>query len=152
MSATETYQLAPDEGAEEPGKRRWPLVLLVVMLLLAASAASWWWFVEREAPEVTDGEVVVLEPLTTTTGNATLRHARISLGIVLTDRAEPGDVRPQVALLQDELLRLVAEMDGDQLRGPQGSAMLRGSLTETAHELWGEDVVRRVVLTELLVQ
>ena len=54
--------------------------------------------------------------------------------------------------LRHGLLQAVAEMDSEQLRSLEGSDALRQQLSREAIEIWGEEVVRRVVLTELLVQ
>ena len=93
-----------------------------------------------------------LEPLTATTGESTLRHVRVRMAIVLAD-GEPADVvDSRTAVLQDELLQKVSTMEADELRGEEGSNALRAHLTAAALEIWGDEVVRRVVLTELLVQ
>ena len=155
MSVTDTIPVTdPELEAEGGGGRGRLLVLLVVLALLVSGAGGAWWFLlaDREPAPPADGEVVVLPALTTTTGNSTLRHARISLGIVLVEGEDPAVVDRQIPLLQDALLRGVAEMDADQLRSPDGADQLRRQLTADAHEIWGEEVVRRVILTELLVQ
>jgi len=152
--------LAPEEelgpDGEEPERgRRVLVVLLVILLLVAVGAAATWWFVLRapaEARGLQDGEVVVLEPLTTTLGEQSLRHARVNLAVVLVDGQEPEVVEAKAAILQDALLREVARMDADQLRSSAGSEALRVRLTEDAYEIWGDEVIRRVLLTELLVQ
>ena len=155
MSVTETIPVPdPELEDEEGGGRSRVFVLLVVLaLLVTAGGGAWWFFLaDREPPPPADGEVVVLPALTTTTGNSTLRHARIALGIVLVDGEDPEVVDRMIPLLQDALLREIAEMDADQLRSPDGSDQLRRQLTADAHDIWGEELVRRVILTELLVQ
>ena len=156
MSATETIPVEdPDleEEQGEGGRSRIILIALAVALLLGLVGGTWWWFfADREPAAPADGEVLVLPSQTTTTGNNTLRHARISLGVVLVEGEETDVLEKKIPLLQDALLREVAEMDADQLRSPDGSDQLRRQLTADAHEIWGEEVVRRVILTELLVQ
>lgn len=146
--------LDPDADDEEGGRGLLG-ILLVFLVIVAVGAAATWWFVLRtpaEAAPLQDGEVVVLEPLTTTLGESSLRHARVSLAVVLVEGKDPEVVEAKAAILQDALLREVARMDADQLRSSEGSDALRGRLTGEAHEIWGDDVVRRVLLTELLVQ
>jgi flagellar basal body-associated protein FliL len=152
VSTTETVELVDGETEEARSGRRVPLLLVVLALLLTAAGGAWWFLGDHEPPEPTDGEVVVIPPMTTTTGNASLRHARISMGVVLVDGVAPEELTPRLPLLQDALLQAVAEMDAEQLRSLEGSDGLRVRLSREAIEIWGEEVVRRVVLTELLVQ
>lgn len=152
MSTTETVDLVDEETEDGQPRSRLLLVLVALALLLSAAGGAWWFLGDREPPEPTDGEVVVIPPMTTTTGNASLRHARISMGVVLVDGASAEVLTPKLPLLQDALLQAVAEMDAEQLRSLEGSDGLRDRLSREAIEIWGEEVVRRVVLTELLVQ
>jgi flagellar basal body-associated protein FliL len=138
-----------------PTTRRRRLVLIAVPVLLVALALAGWWIgfadAAEEVPDV-DGEIVTLEPLTTTVGQNGIHHARVGIAIVLTVLADAEDVTPKTALLQDALLREVAAMDADAVRSAEGSDRLRERLTEEAREIWSDEVIRRVVLTELLVQ
>ena len=155
MTVTETIAVGDPEleNGEGVGRSRVLLIAVAAALLLALAGGGWWFFLaDREPAPPSDGEVLVLPALTTTTGNSTLRHARISMGIVLVDGEDPDVLERKVPILQDALLREVAEMDADQLRSPEGSDQLRRQLTADAHEIWSEEVVRRVILTELLVQ
>lgn len=155
MSVVETIEVEDPELEDEEGAGGPPVVIIAVavVVLLALAGGGWWFFLaDREPAPPSDGEVLVLPSLTTTTGNSTLRHARISMGIVLVDGEDPDVLERKIPILQDALLREVAEMDADQLRSPEGSDRLRRQLTADAHEIWSEEVVRRVILTELLVQ
>ena len=138
------------------GSRRRRLLVVGLPLTLAVLLAAGWWAMgladaAEEIPDV-DGEIVPLEPLTTTVGEHGIHHARVGIAIVLTVEATAEDVTPRTALLKDALLRQVAGTDADTVRSAEGSDRLRAELSETAREIWGEEVVRRVVLTELLVQ
>lgn len=151
-AATVEAEVAPDQ---EPTRRRWPvLVVLLVLVLGGVGAGGWWWLAAEggEPEEHEDGDVIDLEPMTATVGENGLRHVRVAMSIVLVDGVGPDEVRPRTALLRDQLIRHVASTDADRIRTEDGSDALRRSLTEAAHEIWGEDIVRRVVLTELLVQ
>ena len=129
------------------------LTLLAVVLLVGSGGSLFLGDASAdEAPADIDGEIVTLEPLTTTVGQASLRHARITLAVVLTVDADPAVIDGRVALLQDALLREIAELDAEELRSADGTDRLRQRLSAEAQKIWGEDVVRRVVLTELLVQ
>ncbi|MFP4149529.1 MAG: flagellar basal body-associated protein FliL [Nitriliruptoraceae bacterium] len=150
MSTTETVDLVDEE--EEQPRRKVLLLVVGLVLLLCAAGGAWWFLGDHEPAEPADGEVLVVPPMTTTTGNASLRHARISMGIVLVEGVVPDELTPKLPLLQDALLQAVAEMDSEQLRSLDGSDALREQLSREAIDIWGEEVVRRVVLTELLVQ
>lgn len=145
---------APPELAPSRGRRK--VVLLALVALVLAGAAAWW-FLLAPAPspedgEVAEGAIVTLDPLTTTTGQAGIAHARITIALVLTDGGDEAAIAPKVPLLQDALLRAVAERDADTLRSAAGSSELRDELTAEARRIWSEEEISRVVLTELLVQ
>lgn len=156
MSATTAPAptLLEEEAAPSGGKRK--LILIVLVLLLVAGGAAKFLLgpgaEEADAAEVVEGAVVPLEPLTTTTGTATLSHARVALALVLVEGADEVAVTERAPLLQDALLREVATLNADQLRSSEGSDQLRTALTAHAQEIWPEGEVLRVILTELLVQ
>ena len=147
--------MSDTEVVEEAGRSRQLLMAVVVVMLLVA-VGGWLFLGSASAddapPEEVDGEIVVLEPLTTTVGEASLQHARVTLAVVLTGDADPTVVEERVALLQDALLRDIAHLDAEELRSAEGSDGLRQRLSAQAQEIWGKEVVRRVLITELLVQ
>lgn len=141
------------DGGEGRSSRPWlAIVLAFVVVLASGGGAAWWFLLAEDGHEERDGEVVSLTPLTTTLGEKSLRHARITLAVVLHERVDPEVVPGRAPLLEDALLREVAKMDMDRLRSSEGSDALRQRLSEAAQEIWGEEVVRRVLLTELLIQ
>ncbi len=156
MTAVDT-QFAPAEEFDPP-KRRGKKVLVVilgVLLALAGSAAAAWFLFfapEKEPEEREDGVVVAFEPLTTTTGHSGLRHARVAMAVVLYEGEDREVISDQRPLLEDQLLAEVSRMDADHIRSEEGSEELRRNLSEEARSIWGDDVVSRVVLTELMVQ
>lgn len=133
--------------------RRW--LVLGGLAVVLALAAGWWLFGTADAAEdadAADGEIVALPSMTTTVGEQGLAHARVGLAVVLDEDADPAVVEPRQALLQDALLQHISSLDADSVRSAEGSEQLRKALSERAREIWGEDVVRRVVMTELMVQ
>ena len=149
MSATE----ATEEGK---GRSRRLLLAVAVVAVILIGAGGWLLLgpaaADEPPAEEVDGEIVTLEPLTTTVGEASLHHARVTLAVVLTQDADPAVIEPRVALLKDALLRELARVDAEQLRSAEGSDGLRERLSADGQEIWGAEVVRRVLLTELLVQ
>jgi len=124
-------------------------------VLLLGGGGGVWWFVlapDEEPAPPGDGAIVTIEPLTTTTGEDTMRHARVGIAVVLVEGQPPTVLDERIPLLKDALLREVAAMTADQLRSVAGSEELRTRLSADAQEIWSEEVVRRVVLTELLLQ
>lgn len=155
MSATTAPAPTLLEAEAAPSGKRKLIVIAVILLLVAGGAAKFLLgsgVEEAEAAEVIEGAVVPLEPLTTTTGTATLSHARVALALVLVEGADEVTVTERAPLLQDALLREVATLNADQLRSSEGSDQLRAALTAHAQEIWPEGEVLRVILTELLVQ
>jgi flagellar protein FliL len=153
--------MVPDIGIEPDapsrGRRKLIIVLILAIVLGGSAGAAGWWFFLRDVPpaeaqELEDGEIIRLEPLTTTLGESTLRHARVAMAVVLAADEDPVEAALKAPELQDALLREVAKMDADELRSAEGSERLRQQLTSDAKRIWGEEVVRRVLLTELLVQ
>lgn len=155
VAATEAL-MAPDEGDRRSRRRLLLLLLPVILLVLGGCAAAWFLVFAPDAdagePAIVEGEIVALEPQTTTLGGGSLRHARVAVAIVLAEGVDPTVVAERSELLQDALLRELADMDAEGLRSAAGSDRLRRRLSEEAVTIWEEGQVVRVVLTELLVQ
>lgn len=152
MSATVVAEPELDEAP--PRKRRGLKTLLVVLVILAVAAGATWYLLfggDDTDPSEIDGEIVSLEPMTTTVGEDALHHARVALAVVLSSGQDPEIVDPKAPLLKDALLRELSRMDGPEVRSADGSQALRVALTDEAKEIWGEETIRRVVLTELLI-
>lgn len=109
-------------------------------------------------PEVVDGEIVDVGTLTVNVIGAkkgTSDYARVGLAVVLPSDAEAtavADVTAKLPLLRDASITTVAAFQADTLRTPEGHELLRQALSDVADELYGAGTVRRVVLTELIVQ
>jgi len=152
MSSSEAEAI--DAGSSDGnGTRKRRLLIVMAGLVIAIGLASWFTF-ERSSTnaEPSDGDILVLAPLTATTGNDALRHARVSLGVVSTKGTDIEALEGKVPLLKDALLEEISAMDADYLRSESGSRRLRERLTGAAHDIWGTEKARRVILTELLIQ
>lgn len=153
IATTEVLEAAEPSPRD---KKRLLIALLAVVLLLVAAGAVWFLLLapDAEAAEepIVEGEIVSLEPQTTTLGDAEVTHARVALAVVLAEGVDPQVVPAKTPLLQDALLRELATMDATSIRSAEGSDLLRERLSAEAREIWEEGEVVRVVLTELLVQ
>lgn len=156
MSATIVEPTDAETVVEEDVPRRRGLKLLLLLgAVLFLGAAAWWLLLAPAADDdgqVVEGDIVTLEPMTTTTGESTLHHARVGLAVVLTDQGRRDDIVDREPLLQDALLAAIAERDADTLRSAEGSEQLRVELTSQAQRIWSEEEISRIVLVELLVQ
>jgi flagellar basal body-associated protein FliL len=145
-----------DQTVETAAPSRLRRILPLGALALVLALAGGWWLLgpadAAEDPTALDGEIVELPAMTTTVGERGIQHARVGLAVVLTEDADPADIEHRLPLLQDALLRELARLDADEVRSSEGSDRLRESLSQKAKEIWGADVVRRVLLTELMVQ
>jgi flagellar basal body-associated protein FliL len=136
-----------------PRRRRLPLVLALLLVLAVGAGAAWYLLIDGDDvdPSELDGQIVALPPMTTTVGEASMHHARVAVAVVLSHGQDPSVVEMRAPLLQDALLRELAGMDGPTVRSAEGSDALRAALSREAEDIWGDDVVRRVILTELLI-
>jgi flagellar basal body-associated protein FliL len=150
-----TVTLEPDLELEPPAKKRWKLYLAVLLAVIAGGAAAAFFLLggdgADEEVEVVEGEIVQLEPQTTTLGAGPAVHARVAIAVVLAEGVAVEVVAPRAPLLRDALLRELASMDSETLRTVEGSDLLRQRLTADAQEIWDEGEVVRIVLTELVV-
>ena len=150
-----TVTLEPDLELEPPKKKRWVLIVAVLLAVIAGGAAAAFFLLggdaEAEEAKLIEGEIVQLEPQTTTLGTGPATHARVAIAIVLAEGVSVEVVAPRAPLLKDALLRELATMDSETLRTVDGSDQLRQRLTADAREIWEEGEVVRIVLTELVV-
>ncbi len=157
----------PASTASHAQPRRIPRTVVAFGIGLAAimigvNGLALWMFmatedrhVEGDLSESTqhtiDGDIVVLDPMTTTLGDAQMHHARITMAVVLHENTRPDRIQARVPLLQDALLLELSQVSGTQLRTVDGSTALRHAMTGHAAAIWGEDKVVRVIFTEMLV-
>lgn len=154
-----------DDATEDGGKKRDPKMLVIGLVLVLGAG---WFFFLRPAPvdedaaaeteaaaeeaEPTEGEIVPVEVMTVNLTSEDLSFARVGSAIVLTPETTADMAAPRMALYVDRAITAIAGWEPDALRQPSGHDQLREQLTTAALEVWSEDEVMRVVLTELLVQ
>lgn len=151
---------------------RWLLIAgaVVISVLLASNGVTLWMLVAGDPdpvhadvttsqdphdapdePRPAEGTVVRLDPMTTTVGGTTVRHARLTMAVVLVEGVEPTAIDNRVPLLQDALLLELSAMSGEQLHRTEGARALRERMTDHARTIWDDDIVSRVVFTELVI-
>ncbi len=163
----------PLPAAPRSSRSRWLLVAgaAVISVLLASNGVTLWMLTAADSPPVAaptagsgserhepaddprpaEGEVVRLDPMTTTVGGPTVRHARLTMALVLVEGVDPQRIEGRVPLLQDALLLELSTMSGEQLHRTEGARALRERMTGHAHDIWDDEVVSRVVFTELVI-
>lgn len=157
MTATATALTEPEVDEAEPApprsKRKLLLVLAAVVVVLAAA----WWLLLRGGDETAeappeDGPVVEVAQMTVNLAGDEFHYVRFAFALVLSAEALPGDVEPRFALVKDAALSVAQSFTEAELRTPEGTDRLRSELTLRAREVYPDGLVRRAVLTELLVQ
>lgn len=146
---------APGRWSTNP-RRLVLIVVATVAVIGAAVAAATWWLVpdaDAASEETEEGELLTLEPMTI--GLSGSGHARIGVGLVLSEGADPAELEPRLPLMKDAALERVAGMSASELSSPAGMSRLRDELARDAADIFvtdGEPVVVRAFLTELVVQ
>ncbi len=111
--------------------------------------------------EEPEGAIVTAGTLTVNLADESPRYAKVGVALVLVEGADPLLVEGQLPLILDAVLSEVSAMSADELLSSSGFDTLRNSIGDAAVNIYNdvpEDgtpevrVVKRVVLTELLVQ
>ncbi len=107
--------------------------------------------------EEAEGAVLDVGSLTVNLPGEPVHFARVSVAVVLVEGTDPLVVEGKFPLLLDATLTEMAKTDADTLRTVEGQDALRKALSEKAREIYNDEeegvrLVKRVVLTELLIQ
>jgi flagellar FliL protein len=149
------------EGRGKGGKggRSGKLKLLVpVVLLLGAGLAAKSLLLGSPAqkaeakPKKQEGAIVTMDPVTVNLADAGFHYARVGFGIVLTTTASSKEVEERLPLFKDQAISTVGGFQSRVLKTVEGQDELRHRLTEVAFELYGEEEIVKVILTEIVVQ
>lgn len=152
---------ATDVDTEDDGKSRKSkliVILIAVLLLGGAGYAAMTMFgggdtepvvVETEPAE---GEIVPVGDMTTGLAGDDPKYVRLSMSLVLSEQATAGDVEARIPLLRDRALDVLMSTDSATLQTADGADTLRAELTDAAQQVYEDEQVLRVVLTDLLVQ
>lgn len=111
--------------------------------------------------EEAEGAIVTAGTLTVNLADETPRYAKVGVALVLVEGSDPLAVEAKLPLVLDAVLSEVSGMTADALLSASGFEALRVSIGAAAAAIYNETseddatevrVVKRVVLTELLVQ
>ncbi len=139
-------------------KRRLPLLIVAVVVLVGAGVAGKMFLLpapEAEAGasvEPEEGAVVTIGQMTTSLAGGGTHYARVDLAAVTNAAADPATLEERFPLMRDQALDVLMGFSADELRTVEGADALRAALTERAQEVWEDEEVLRIVLTDLLVQ
>lgn len=157
MADTVAAPPSQEVGAKKKGKRKLMIGAVVLILvagfgvktfLLGGDAAA----EAQEPAPVEEGAVLPVAEMTANLRGSATNYARVSFAAVLNAEADEAEVTAKFPLLEDAALSVLLEFDAAQLRTPEGADQLRARLSDAAAEIWPEDEILRIVLTELLVQ
>lgn len=166
MDRTEVEQ-ATGAGAGKKtarkGRRKRLAVLGSLVLVVVAGGVAWTLLgggtEEEEAEEVGEveeveptGPVVEVSELTANVGGEGLHYARLSMAAVLSETADVGLVEQRFPILKDAAITELSRMDPVELRSTAGLERLRELMTAHAHRAYPDGEVRRILITELVVQ
>jgi len=145
------------DGAKAKKGGKLKLVVPVILLLGAGLAAKSLLLgspaQKAEAkPKKEEGVIVTMDPVTVNLADAGFHYARVGFGIVLTTTANSKQIEERLPLFKDEAIRTVGGFQSRVLKTVEGQDELRHRLTEVAFELYGEEQVVKVILTEIVVQ
>ncbi len=144
------------EGKGKAGKLKLvvPIVLLVGAglaarsLLLGGAPAE----AGQGPPKEQEGTIVTMDPLTVNLADAGFHYAQVGIAIVLTTTANTKEVEERLPLFKDAAIRVIGGFESRELKTLKGQEELRHQLTRAASELYGQEAIYEVVLTQIIVQ
>ena len=147
----------PAPTASGAGGRVKLLVVALVVLAGAGVGAKTFLLPAPAADEgapavVEEGPVVTIGQMTTSLAGEGTHYARVDLAAVTNAAADPASLEERFPLMRDEALDVLMGFSAQDLRTVEGADRLRTALTARAQEVWEDEQVLRVVLTDLLVQ
>ena len=148
----------PAPAAATGGKGKLKLVLVAVVVLAVAGVAAKMFLLpapgaNADVPVVPEeGPVVTIGEMTTSLAGDGGHYVRVDLAAVTNAAADPAALEERFPLMRDQALDVLMGFSADDLRTVAGADALRDALTERAQEVWEDEQVLRIVLTDLLVQ
>ena len=105
--------------------------------------------------EEVDGAILSAGTLTVNLTGEGTRFGRVSFSLVLVEGVDPLTIEPKLPLVLDAALTELASFSASDLLGASGQEQLRSVLSDRVRQILNvedERVVKRIVLTDLLVQ
>ncbi len=130
-----------------------PIVLLLGAglagrsLLLGGAAAE-----VGQQPKEQEGTIITMDPLTVNLADAGFHYAQAGIAIVLTTTANSKEVEERLPLFKDAAIRVIGGFESRELKSLKGQEELRHRLAEAASEVYGDEAIYEVVLTQIVVQ
>ena len=165
--AEEGAQAQP-EGAKQ-GKSKLPLILIVVLVLVGGGAGAAWYLgllsggghdaeareeehqQHEKAPAV--GALLPLDPFIANLADEEgRRYLKATVQVEFFEAHVPGDFGARLPQMRDLLLTLLSSKLFEEIRTPQGKALLREEIINRMNRAIGKDLVKAVYFTEFIVQ
>lgn len=145
------------ESTEPRKKGKKKLIILLLLVLAVGGGAYFFLFAKSPPPSVdeaapVEGDVVDGATMTMALAGEPAHFVRISFALVLSEGTDTGTVGKRIQLLQDAALTVISGYLADDLKTGEGLDRLRNDLTSSAHAIYPDGEVIRVVLTEVIVQ
>lgn len=146
-----------DKG-EKKGKGGKLKLVVPVLLLLGAGLAARSFLLggapaeAGQRPKEQEGTIITMDPLTVNLADAGFHYAQAGVAIVLTTTANSKEVEERLPLFKDAAIRVVGGFESRELKTLKGQEELRHRLTEAASEVYGDEAIYEVVLTQIVVQ
>ena len=169
------------EGEAPKKKSKLPLIIGLVVLLAGGGGAGWWFFLrkpavvegEAEAKEHAEGggheaagahgkkegdaeaagATEALDPFIANLADEEgRRYLKATLQFEFFEHEVPGEFAERQAQVRDAILTLFTSKTFNEVRTPQGKALLREELINRTNHVVHRDIVKAVYFTEFIVQ
>jgi flagellar FliL protein len=162
--AEENAQAEPQ--AARKGKGKLLLVLVGLLVVVGGGAGAAWYLgvlsggTHAEAREALKSEkppavgaLHALDPFIVNLGDeAGKRYLKATLQVEFFETYVPADFNARLPHMRDLLLTLFGSKVFDEIRTPQGKALLREEIINRMNRSLGKDLVKAVYFTEFIVQ
>lgn len=163
--AEESAQAEPQEAKK--GKSKLLLVLVVILVLVGGGAGAAWYLgllsgggghaeareEEHHEKKPAVGALQALDPFIANLADEDgKRYLKATLQVEFFESHVPADFNARLPHMRDLLLTLFSSKLFDEIRTPQGKALLREEIINRMNRALGKDLVKAVYFTEFIVQ
>jgi flagellar FliL protein len=163
--AEDSAQAEPQEAKK--GKGKLLLVLIVILVLVGGGAGAAWYLGllsgggghaearedEHHEKKPAVGALQALDPFIANLADEDgKRYLKATLQVEFFEAHVPGDFNARLPHMRDLLLTLFSSKLFDEIRTPQGKALLREEIINRMNRTLGKDLVKAVYFTEFIVQ